>query len=418
MDASRPDVAPASGGVATLPDSSISTSQISAMVAAAQSAQPLSAAYAGRSPAESHVPYYMGRNMVVHVMMDQRFPSRDLRLSGTQATAAASNPVAEECKSRKRKASSASSPKKAHLKIPPASLKADPDDEAPKSTTDTKDNACCICMCDPDPGEQSAIDGCGHNFCFDCIEKWSERENTCPLCKERFYKIERVHKKAKGKRACGAAKGKNTKKVKNRDQRADLNQGGNPLESLLANIGGMNGAFPPSIARLIFSGLGSTGLGLEMNARQIHQRRQNLGLPNWPGVNNRFEDNLLPSDDEVNTSDEDGYYSFIHGMRNTQSTGSTPIFGGFGPSVDSLAQNVPSADPRLVQQRFHVSLAGQQRSVMADMLPAPQIPPRNFASNYLQLGAGNTANSALEICGSDSDDDEIEVVQVTQGREI
>lgn len=180
----------------------------------------------------------------------------------------------------------------------------------------------------------------------------------------------------------------------------------------------MNGAFPPSIARLIFSGLGSTGLGLEMNARQIHQRRQNLGLPNWPGVNSRFEDNLLPSDDEVNTSDEDGYYSFIHGMRNTQSTGSTPIFGGFGPSVDSLAQNVPSADPRLVQQRFHVSLAGQQRSVMADMLPAPQIPPRNFASNYLQLGAGNTANSALEICGSDSDDDEIEVVQVTQGREI
>jgi hypothetical protein len=28
--------------------------------------------------------------------------------------------------------------------------------------------------------------------CFDCIKKWSEQSNTCPLCKQRFAKIVKV----------------------------------------------------------------------------------------------------------------------------------------------------------------------------------------------------------------------------------
>jgi hypothetical protein len=74
---------------------------------------------------------------------------------------------------------------------------------------------CCICMCDVDPPDLAHINGCDHKFCFGCIEKWAERENSCPLCKQRFTKIDRVNKKRK--------KGtKNTKKVKQRDQRTDL----------------------------------------------------------------------------------------------------------------------------------------------------------------------------------------------------
>ena len=30
---------------------------------------------------------------------------------------------------------------------------------------------------------------CGHSFCYGCIVKWSERCNTCPLCKEPFTRI-------------------------------------------------------------------------------------------------------------------------------------------------------------------------------------------------------------------------------------
>jgi hypothetical protein len=25
---------------------------------------------------------------------------------------------------------------------------------------------------------------CGHDFCMDCIEKWYERSNTCPVCRQ------------------------------------------------------------------------------------------------------------------------------------------------------------------------------------------------------------------------------------------
>ncbi|CAG9329354.1 unnamed protein product [Blepharisma stoltei] len=49
---------------------------------------------------------------------------------------------------------------------------------------------CGICL---NPIEfQGKLDCCKHPFCFDCIERWSETENTCPLCKLRFTSITRV----------------------------------------------------------------------------------------------------------------------------------------------------------------------------------------------------------------------------------
>lgn len=103
---------------------------------------------------------------------------------------------------------------------PAGNLKVDPDEFSDAGS-------CCICMCDPDEGERATIDGCEHEFCFDCIEKWGERENTCPLCKNRFSRINRHGKRKKGQ--------KGTKKVKQRDQRADLNPG-SALEGLLGKL--------------------------------------------------------------------------------------------------------------------------------------------------------------------------------------
>ena len=132
---------------------------------------------------------------------------------------------------------------RSNKKAPPRNLKAPPppaagfkttgDDEVPedqKPETVTEKESCCICMCDLEPGSDdlALINGCEHHFCFGCIEKWSERENTCPLCKNRFTKIDRVNKKKK--------KGvKNSKKVKQRDQRSDIISGA-AIEGLLGKF--------------------------------------------------------------------------------------------------------------------------------------------------------------------------------------
>jgi Ring finger domain len=75
------------------------------------------------------------------------------------------------------------------------------DDEAVVSESDTpppppedNSNVCAICMCEPDPEELARISGCTHTFCFDCISTWADTENSCPLCKARFSKIDRVKK--------------------------------------------------------------------------------------------------------------------------------------------------------------------------------------------------------------------------------
>eukprot|EP00980_Cylindrotheca_fusiformis_P009167 scaffold1996_cov127-Cylindrotheca_fusiformis.AAC.4 len=158
--------------------------------------------------------------------------------------------------------------KPANLKKPPPLVSGDDAEIKKPACAET----CCICMCGVESEDLAGISGCEHRFCFGCIEKWAERENSCPLCKNRFTKIDRINKKRK--------KGlKNTKKVKQKDQRSDLAPGA-ALEGLLgrllqdpqirvarrshnlteiltappANFASRN---QPSIARLIFSGIGN-----------------------------------------------------------------------------------------------------------------------------------------------------------------
>lgn len=119
---------------------------------------------------------------------------------------------------------------------------------------------CCICLDEPTKPEVSKLDGCNHLYCFICIEKWAERENTCPLCKSRFHKIERVHKVSKPRGRRGSTpKGspvslKNVKKVKNRDQRSDYGRNVQ-WQALLERIEG--GGLHHHFAQFIFSGLNS-----------------------------------------------------------------------------------------------------------------------------------------------------------------
>ncbi|CAG9333578.1 unnamed protein product [Blepharisma stoltei] len=43
---------------------------------------------------------------------------------------------------------------------------------------------CCICLNSIE--FQGKLDTCQHTYCYDCIMRWSEIENTCPVCKNRF----------------------------------------------------------------------------------------------------------------------------------------------------------------------------------------------------------------------------------------
>jgi hypothetical protein len=135
-----------------------------------------------------------------------------------------------ETPTRKRKASPYRK-KPPSKKQAPARLKADPDEDV----NTEHDSTCCICMSEPEPADLASINGCEHMFCFGCIEKWADRENTCPLCKQRFTKIDRVNK-SKKKAA------KSSKKVKNRSQRLEMTQS-HGLESLFGELGRSGIAF-------------------------------------------------------------------------------------------------------------------------------------------------------------------------------
>lgn len=54
-----------------------------------------------------------------------------------------------------------------------------------------EDSNCVICLNCIDEDDAGVLP-CNHNFCFSCIERWSQTENTCPLCKVKFDNVERT----------------------------------------------------------------------------------------------------------------------------------------------------------------------------------------------------------------------------------
>ena len=173
------------------------------------------------------VPGSMGRTAFDLHSDNSPQPPQALASLAAELTSNAFQPMPPATRSRKRRAEE-TAPVVSIQRDEVASKEGNPAVAKLKTDWDECSDAgsCCICMCDPDEGERSSIDGCDHIFCFECIEKWSERENSCPLCKIRFNRITRVDKTKKKKGQKG------TKKVKQRDQRADLSAG-NALEGLL-----------------------------------------------------------------------------------------------------------------------------------------------------------------------------------------
>jgi hypothetical protein len=193
-------------------------------------------------------------------------PPPDLRARFTRTTrsptdalarrvtrASRDHPAAERfLKKRSAESPSMEPPRKrvcqASLKKPPANLKRDEDYDDDVKASPSCTVSCCICMCEPETAELSTVDGCTHSFCFTCICKWADRENTCPLCKSRFGKITRVHKR-KGMVS--------TKTVKARDQRCDLFSGA-AFEGFMAGVAAQHGAGGGFLRSFILARMGSS----------------------------------------------------------------------------------------------------------------------------------------------------------------
>jgi hypothetical protein len=52
-------------------------------------------------------------------------------------------------------------------------------------------NICSICR-NP-PKIIGKMNSCNHLFCFNCIKKWSDQTNKCPLCKKRFTNLKKKY---------------------------------------------------------------------------------------------------------------------------------------------------------------------------------------------------------------------------------
>jgi hypothetical protein len=321
--------------------------------------------------------------------------------AAASATAAATAAKPEELSSpRKRRAKrrgsdtpQSSSPKRARSSLkPPPNAKKDPD--APELAS------CAICMCEPDREDISNIDGCAHLFCFSCIGKWSDTENSCPLCKSRFSRIARVHPQRKKK---GGPSVHNVKRVKHQDQRSDVVSGA-ALENLLASIA-QNGTLPgASVAgsRLgyIFARMG--------NGFPMHGVRTSRVTTTFSGFS--LEDNLFESDDE----DDESYVNVPNFMnvimRSTLASAMASRHrGGMNLGVGPTSTSNHGVSPNEAHQQM----------LRASRMAAA--PARSHATNAAQVGAGSAADNALEI-GDDSepdndgddDDDVVEVVQVSR----
>lgn len=283
--------------------------------------------------------------------------------------------------------------RKASLKKPPpgSSAKISEEDSKP-SATDISNANCCICMEEPKPIDVAKITGCDHLFCFECIEKWSERENTCPLCKVRFNRIDRVNKsKKKGDKAM-----KNLKRVKQRDQRSDLTPGA-ALEGLLASFAA-GAAFPPGrVARLIFSsGMGPhplivsrTHAGGRSSARRSNETNDRSRARAPTAIDLSLSSDSSDSDDAT-------FSDFLRSMAR-----------GGGPRGPPLFESQVGPGMQVLRPMSFASLPH---------LPSPPF-ARSYATNGNDQAVGRSANIPIEIDDSDDDDDDdVQVIQVTRAR--
>jgi Ring finger domain len=360
---------------------------------------------------------------------DPESASSSRKRAATAAAAAAAG------QSRAAPSQSSSAPRTAKrartdLKPPPnAKNDADYDDDEPVKAGAAAEVSCCICMSEPERHEESTINGCEHRFCFGCIAKWSERENTCPLCKVRFTKICRAYpqraSRGGGGGKSGGQRSVNSKTVKQRDQRSDI-LSGPTLEGLLHSLAASAAGGPPHnmldpfMRRLFSSGLISGG----PNATRAFSLAEFM--------------NDSDDDDDDFDDDAEAFHPFSFLMRSSTSHYRVGTFvpsfptmaaraaaSGVAASSNESSRTAPVADrssrqhsgrmptracPHVSSLSAAASSSSPRFVAVAAAAAATARPARSYATNSGDSRAGQDFANPLEI--DDSSDDEIQVISV------
>ena len=304
--------------------------------------------------------------------------------------------------------------------------------------------SCCICLDLMSKKDLAMINGCKHKFCFECIEKWADRENTCPLCKERFSKIERVYKAPRRKKKrknpddAPLPRNKHSKRVKNRSQRADYGSG-SALQGLLQGM--ENGALPQGLAHFIFSNIpGGLINGFSRNGPPPYGRA-------FPSLSSAFAqyDPNRPGTRANNVPTTSETHGFTTRSAGVAPMATTTIRFSPGASYVPLAQQLETilegnvtASRSAIDSFFEEDLTGDsdvddlqpliQQPSQPDTMPPwanpfetiyfrggsaavnGQYASRSYAANDHEATAGSSADNALEIVDSDDEDEIIEMV--------
>ena len=131
-------------------------------------------------------------------------------------------------------------------------------DEASASTDEQE--LCCICF--DVPTIRGKINSCDHKYCYDCIKRWADETNTCPQCKKRFTKLERIPPKGEGSGPKGrkSRRKKDVISIKKKDIQCSSD---NHLSGVLARVfehfalhfsyseGGVTGATTPVRSKFV-----------------------------------------------------------------------------------------------------------------------------------------------------------------------
>lgn len=319
---------------------------------------------------------------------------------------------------------------------------------AEESSASQQTQSCCICLEEPDKYDLASISGCDHLFCFGCIEKWADRENTCPLCKVRFEKIVRVNKKRKrqgeGPQTTGKRE-KSWKKVKNRDQRADVSSATAALRAII-DTADMN----QFQMRILFAGMGMSREVL-LSTRPLSQAQRARAGANAAAAH---ESSLSADLDmaRLRSSLPENLHPDAESLvrRIASSARSRPADYNSAPNPPTASVPSSFADDEVSQRAFvmhnsalndHIITHGHSHSrsspdeveinldsenedfgTFVSAVERFRVFPsalRNSGAASASPIAGRTPDTALEIDDSDGDDDGVEIVRVTgiDGRE-
>eukprot|EP01017_Pseudomicrothorax_dubius_P014061 TRINITY_DN1646_c0_g1_i4.p1 TRINITY_DN1646_c0_g1~~TRINITY_DN1646_c0_g1_i4.p1 ORF type:complete len:260 (+),score=23.73 TRINITY_DN1646_c0_g1_i4:172-951(+) len=190
---------------------------------------------------------------------------------------------------------------------------------------------------------QGKLDSCRHEFCFNCIRTWSQRENSCPHCKRRFYRIQKKWKRKNyneegpRKRICMDSDDENVVKVLNRNQAPCVSEEQSELVRMLLRYTELPGETQAQTVTSLALPL-SVPLTVQANPTQ-------LTFPLFSSRASAFNLLLLPQPILVRmpelTERQDSFDSSLQGLLRTDPALMQRINSAAFPPAENLLTSVP-----------------------------------------------------------------------------